>query len=263
MNPTASEQPLPAVSPPAVPPEPVILRDELGRTYEFPPECIPNVDDLVLEDRKAVENIFVERQYRLLTEPLYSSWRPSPAGRSFLAVANVGLFFQMKEPALVPDAMLSLDVKAGDPSRRENLSYLLWVMGKPPDVVIEIVSDRRGGEETHKLRSYARLGIPYYVIFDYQDLLGGGVLRAFGLREGNYQPVAANWLPAVGLGLMLWPGTYQDLQGTWLRWGDESGQPIPTGQERAEQERQRAEQEHQRAERFLQQLRDAGIEPSA
>jgi Uma2 family endonuclease len=234
------------------------------------PEVIPNLDELVIEDGKPVESIFAEKQQRLLTEPLYASWPGPGEGRTFLALANVGLFYASKQPPLVPDAMLSLDVRLGDDlSRRENRSYFTWLLGKVPDVVVEIVSDRRGGEATHKLRDYARIGVPYYVIFDPEEHLEEGVVRAFGLVRRTYEPVALNWMADVGLGLTLWQGTYAGMEAQWLRWCDQRGQVIPTGQERAEQERQRAEQEHQRVEQERQrrerleaQLRALGIDPS-
>jgi len=61
----------------------------------------------------------------------------------------------------------------------------------------------------------------------------------------------------------------------WLRWWDEQGNLLLTGEEQAElerqekelaqqqaeQERQRAEQERQRAEQLAAQLRALGIEP--
>jgi Uma2 family endonuclease len=42
-------------------------------------------------------------------------------------------------------------------------SYFLWLYGKPPDIVVEIVSNRESGELDHKLGSYARMGVPYYI----------------------------------------------------------------------------------------------------
>jgi Uma2 family endonuclease len=244
--------------------------------YPIPPETIPNIDDLVIEDDEPVESFFVEKQYRLLTDPLYASWKPE--GHTFLAVSNVGLFYADKIPPLVPDVMLSLDVPVGrDVRRKENNSYFTWIIGKPPDVVIELVSDRSGGEEDFKLEEYAKIGVRYYVIFDPDDLLRGGVLRAFNLVRGIYRPLKASWLPRVGLGLKLWQGEFQGMSESWLRWSDREGVLIPTGEERAEQERQRAKQERQRAkqerqrakqerqraERLAAQLRALGIEPES
>jgi hypothetical protein len=268
MNPTATE--------PTTPRQDESLAPEIqpGRAGDAPqwvlaPEDLPNIDDLVIEDGKPVDSIFMEKQQRLLTEPLYCSWPGPEDGRPFLALANVGLFSVVGEPPLVPDVMLSLDVKAGDQARKENRSYILWVIGKPPDAVIEVVSDRRGGEAVHKMRDYARVRVLYYVIFDPRELLGGGVLRVFRLRDGTYEPMAPGWFNGVGLGLTLWQGAYEGLEANWLRWCDRQGQLIPTGRERAEQETQRAEQETQRAEQEKQRadrleakLRALGIDPS-
>jgi len=73
--------------------------------------------------------------------------------------------------------------------------------------------------------------------------------------------ISAKELPGVGLGLTLWQGEYEGVEALWLRWCDLEGRVIPTGAERAEQERQRAEQERQRAERLAAQLRALGVEP--
>src|SRR5262249_678015 len=148
-----------------------------------------------------------EKHMRLLTEPLYSSWPGPGDDRPFVALANVGLFHTWKRPPLVPDVLLSLDVlQPSDLSQKENLSYFVWLRGKVPDVVCEIVSYREGGEDTDKLVDYARLRIPYYVIFDPDDELGGGILRAFELSGRTYKPISITpriWLPEVGLGLTL------------------------------------------------------------
>ena len=230
--------------------------------FELDPEVIPNVEDFVIEDGKPVESIFAEKQYRLLTEPLYSSW--TEAGGPFLALSDVGLFYAVHKPPLVPDVMLSLHVPVDtDLSRRENRSYFLWIVGKPPDVVIEFVSDRRGGEEDYKMEEYAAIGVRYYVIFDPENRLRNGVLRVFNLGDEKYGPIEASWLPRVGLGLRLWESAFEGKAACWLRWCDRDGVFIPTGHERAEQERQRAEQERQRAERLAAQLRDLGIEPGS
>jgi Uma2 family endonuclease len=219
------------------------------------PDDIPNVEELVIEDGKPVDNVFVEKQYRLLTEPLYSSWTP-PNG-PFWALANVGLFYQDGQPCLAPDVMLSLGVPASrDLSLKVNRSYFMWIVGKPPDVVIEVVSDRRGGEDTDKMETYQRIGVTYYVIFDPLNRLKNGLLRGFVLSAGKYLPMETLWLENVGLGMTLWEGEFEGQLARWLRWCDRDGVVIPTGQERAEQEKQRAE-------RLAAQLRALGVEPGA
>jgi Uma2 family endonuclease len=235
---------------------------EPAETGVLAAECMPNIDALVTEDDTPVDNLFSAKQQRLLVEPLYSSWAGPGDDRPFLADANVGVFYSVRRPPLVPDAFLSLDVQAPeDLWTRSNRSYFVWEYGKPPDVAIEVVSNQKGAEAEGKLRDYARIGVAYYVIFDPINQLQAGLLRVYRLHEGIYHQTAEGWLPMVGLGLILWQGVYEGLLQTWLRWCDRDGVVIPTGAERAEQEHQRAEQEHQRAERLVAQLRALGIAP--
>jgi hypothetical protein len=248
------------------------------------PDRVLTIEDLVISDDEPVDNIFVEKQQRLLTETLYTSWRGPGKGQTFLAMSNVGLFPELKQTPIVPDVMLAVGVPVGrDPSRKENNSYFVWIMGKPPDVVLEIVSDRRGGEEGHKMARYGRIGVPYYVIFDPEEWLGGGVLRSFERQDdGTYQPLAAHWYPTVKLGMKLWEGEYEDLPARWLRWCDARGRLLRTGAElagaakrqvgaarrRAQEERRRCEEERRlreeasrRLARMEAQMRALGIEP--
>jgi Uma2 family endonuclease len=250
----------------------------------LPVEIYPNVDHLVTEDDTPVDNLFSEKQQRLLTEPLHSSWQGPENGNPFVAMSNVGLFNEARPTALVPDMMLSVEVKLPtDVHAKNHRSYFVWVYGKFPDVVIEVVSNREGGEDTEKFAAYARIGIRFYVILDPDRLLGPDLLRAFRLDGMRFrrmeEPVS---FPDIGLGLRIWQGRYEDLDDTWLRWVDAQGVPIPTGREgmeaerqradaereradaerqRADAERQRADEEQQRADRLAEQLRQLGVEP--
>ncbi len=217
----------------------------------LPPELRPNVDRLVTEDSAPEDNVFSEKQQRLLTEPLHSSWTGGAERRSFVVMSNVGLFYAVHEPPFVPDAMLSLDVRLpADVRPKPHRSYFIWEYGKAPDVVIEVVSNREGGEGSEKLSGYARIGIPYYVIFDPEKLLGAEVLRAYRLEGRRFRTMDEPVLfPDLQLGLRLWQGRYEDLEAVWLRWADAEGRLIPTGSERAE--------------RLAEQLRRLGAEPEA
>jgi hypothetical protein len=180
----------------------------------------------------------------------------------FLASANVGLFYAVRQPPIVPDVFLSLGVEAPKDWWDTQRSYFFWEFGKAPDVAIEIVSNLEGEETGSKLEIYARIGIPYYVIWDPQNLLKRGWLQVFRLADKAYQPLDKAWFPAVGLGVAIWHGNHEGAEADWLRWSDEHGQLGPTGAEKADKERQRAEMERQRAERLAGQLRAAGIEPA-
>ena len=206
----------------------------------LPRECLPNIENLVTEDGAPVDRIFTEKQYRLLTSCLYSGWTPSE-GRPYLVLVNVGWFFKQNEPPLVPDCLLSLDVACPENLHaKEGHSYFQWLMGKPPEVVIEIVSDKRGGEDTKKMKEYAHLKVSYYIIFDPEEILADNVLRVFELRKGKYEAMKSSYMEEVGLGLKLWKGPFEGHKDTWLRWCDGDGKILLTAEERAEKAERRA-----------------------
>ena len=240
-------------------------------TLEYSEIPWPDISHIITDDGAPVDNLLTERNMRLLTDALYTSWKGPGDNRPFLTYANVGLFFSVSEPPLVPDVLLSLDVAAprefiGKDKYRQ--SYFVWYFGKPPDVVIEIVSNKVGREEGFKRRKYAQLGIAYYIVFDPDHHLNREILRVYELRGRQYEQLEHPWLSAIGLGLTLWPADYQGSNATWLRWVDADNKLLLTGAELAEQERTRAEQERTRAdvehslvEKLMAQLRMAGIEP--
>ncbi|MCS6805508.1 MAG: Uma2 family endonuclease [Acidobacteriota bacterium] len=212
-------------------------------------EFMPDIRHIITEDDTPVDNFASEKQQRLLTEPLYSSWAGPGQGRSFLVAANVGIFYTPRAAAIVPDVFLSLDVEvAPDWWQKEHRSYFLWEFGKPPEVVIEIVSNREGGEADEKKQKYARIKVGYYVIYDPLQQVMPEPLTIYQLRGHTYVLQAEPRFPDLKLGLTLWEGEYEGRQDVWLRWTDEQGRIILTGKERAEAERERAEAERERAE---------------
>jgi Uma2 family endonuclease len=197
-------------------------------------------DSLVTEDHKPVDRIFLEKLYRLLAEALYASWPGPGEGRSFLVLVNVGWFYQHKAPAVVPACLLSLDVTCPPNLQvKEGHSYYQWDMGKQLDVIIEFTSDKTGGEDSYKKDLYARLGVPYYAVFDPKHLLSPDTLRTYELADGQYRRTNPGPWPSVGLGLRLWQGRFKGVEDVWLRWCDAKGEIIPTGEERARQAEER------------------------
>ncbi len=226
-------------------------------------------EQVVTEDDQPVDNLFSSKQQRLLARALYSSWEP-PAGkrqapgqkRSFLADSDIGVFYAMGEPPLAPDFFLSLDVQPRtDWYEKKNRSYFVWEFGKAPEVVLEIVSNREGGELDRKLDEYAQMGALYYVVYDPQRKLKGEILRVFALRDGEYQELERPYLPRVGLGLRFWDGVFEDKEDTWLRWCDAQGNIIPTGEERADREAVARRQAEERAAQLAAKLRELGVDP--
>jgi hypothetical protein len=209
-------------------------------------------------------------------------------------MTNVGLFYAVKKPPFVPDLLVSLGVELPkDPFPKENRSYFIWEYGKAPDAVIEVVSNKDGGEDSIKLKGYAQIGIPYYIIFDPDRHLDSRILRVYRLNGRTYelQADSATHLDLLGIGVSLWTGNYEGLEETWLRWTKTDGTLLPTGAEntekaialakhaeqlakhaeqRAELAEQRADSTEQRADsaeqqnaRLLAQLRKLGIEPES
>jgi hypothetical protein len=261
------------------------------------PENWPNFDSLVTEDDEPVDNIFSEKQQRLLTRSLYSSRQRLGQDKPFLTLANVGIFYAPNKPAIVPDVLVSLDVKMPhDLWGKSNRCYFVSKYGKPPEVAIEIVSNLKGQETGTKFKDYAAAKVRYYVIFDPENQLKKGVLRIYELHNKNYVEKTDNWLSGIDLGLTLWEGHFEDKHGIWLRWRDSDNNLILIGaensekerlakeqaqkqveqerlakeqerlareqaQKQVEQERLAREQAQQHAERFANQLRAMGIDP--
>ncbi len=255
---------------------------------ETPFDLTTAVRNLITEDDEPVDNLLSEKQQRLLVDALYESWAPPPseaegedlepsvvaAARPFWASANVGIFRSVYLPAIVPDVFISLDVTTPlDFRQSEQRSYFMWEHGKGPEVVVEIVSNRKGNELGSKLKDYSKLGVMYYVVFDplgeLHAELGGDVLRVYDVGFGNrYRRRNDFQLPEVGLSLTLWEGQFEGSANAWLRWCDADGKLLPTGHERAaqaevraDQAEDRAVQAEDRAAKLAAKLRDLGIDP--
>jgi Uma2 family endonuclease len=229
---------------------------DVAETYVPQEEPLaPDLSHLITEDDEPVDNRYSERQYSLLRSPLFESW---DEGKPFEALTDVGLFYRPSNDAvIVPDFLLSLGVEPGPVSeKKEDRSYFVWLYGKPPNLVVEIVSNRVGGELSRKMEIYESIGVSYYAVHDPFRHLGQRELRLFELTGGRFVELAdPTKMPEIGLGFTFWEGSYLDVEARWLRFVDRKGRLIPTGLERAtleagrsEKEKERAEQEKARAE---------------
>jgi Uma2 family endonuclease len=250
-----------------------MVQEALSSDYIAP---APDISQIVIEDDTPVDNFRSEKQQRLLAEVLYTSWLTPTGSQTFIAAANVGVFYGIGLPPLVPDVFLSLDVTMpSDWQQKKNRTYFVWEFGKAPDVVIEIVSNREGNELGSKLSDYARMAVGYYIVFDPLELLGNQILRTYQLAVRHYVEMESFWMEEVGLGVTLWEGVFEGKEDVWLRWCDKEGNVLPTGaerakeaelrarnaQQRAENAEQRAESAEQRAEQLAARLRALGIDP--
>jgi hypothetical protein len=169
-------------------------------------------------------------------------------------------------------------------------SYVLWKEFVAPLIAIEFVSGNGSEErdttppsESEKAGKFwvyeQAIRIPFYVIFDaWRDNL-----EVYHLVDGRYakmQPNDRGHYPILPMGVEV--GLQQEGTTTWLRWWDESGNLLLTGDERAVQaevianqqtaiaaqaniaQRQAeaiAEQERQQKEKLATYLRSMGINP--
>ena len=129
----------------------MITGEPTANTYVWDEEEVPrpDVSNLITEDDTPVDNLFSEKQMRLLTESIHTSWHPD---FPFVAMANVGVYVALNRPAIVPDVLVTTEVEPmQDSMKKDHRCYFTWMYGgKVPDVVIEIVSNKKGGELTSK-----------------------------------------------------------------------------------------------------------------
>ena len=196
-----------------------------------PPEALPDLDKIVVQDDTPVDSLYAEKLMRLLVASFHCSYPALYPGRQFLAMANVGLFHTKDKPPVVPDVMVSLDIEVPTDVRvKEHRSYFAWIFGKMPDATVEIVSNTEGHELDLKFELYEHLGIPYYAVWDPEHYLGSASLRCFSLRDRKYQE-NGQWMPGIGVGVKEWHGEYEGSTDTWLRWCDQQGNLLLTPEE--------------------------------
>lgn len=216
----------------------------------------PDIRHLVTEDDTPVDNPFHERQQQLMSECIHTSFQPT---KPFVCFTNVGLYPSPYVEALVPDMMLSLDVSLPeDIWEKGNRAYLVWRYGKPPDLVVEIVSNRKGGEDDKKLARYEAMRVPYYAIYEPKSKRSRKrPLRLFEMRGGQYVELLDPMQPLgqLGLKLILWEGIFRQIKGTYLRFTDlqdrlllTAGEQLALELENVEQARATAEQAETKAE---------------
>jgi Uma2 family endonuclease len=147
--------------------------------------------------------------------------------------------------------------------KKERLSWVVWEEGKPPDVVIELLSESTAAQDKNekKLIYQNLLRVPEYFWY---DPFNPNDWAGFYLSRGVYQPISPNAehqlvSQSLGLALVRWQGNYRGVETTWLRWATLEGELLPTGQETVELERQKAHEAEERANQAESQLRQVAI----
>lgn len=196
------------------------------------------------------------QQMNLLIESLARYLGPRP---DVYVGGNMGFYFssrQLKQNEQWPlDVFVALDVIPD----RVRKAWVVWEEdGRRPDVIIDLGADAaESRDRDREARTYASVGVGHYYRFNPHVLQ----LEGFELRDRTYQPMtpAADGslpCPPLRLRLAVRPGTFQRETGNWLRWLDEAGAELPSGEELADETTLRAE-------RLAARLRAAGLDPDA
>lgn len=206
----------------------------------------PTEDELPYSDGKPLESERHALQADLLFETLRIAW----ADRKDVYVGkNQFLYFSEvqaeNEDFLGPDLFVALGV-----APRERKVWAVWLEGKGPDVVIELLSYSTAfRDKVVKKEIYRdKVRVPEY--FWYHPFTGERA--GFSLRDGAYVPIdpdAEGRLTCSQLGLLLvdWDGSFRGVPARWLRWSTMDGTLLLTGEELAARAAERAEQERERA----------------
>ena len=151
-----------------------------------------------------------------------------------------------------PDILVAFGVE-----RRRRHSYRTWEEGKAPDFVLEVLSPSTWKRDLDKRKTYARLGVKEYFVFDPTGDFIQPVLQGYRLDCGRYRPMPGLGPLAVRsrvLGLDLWVDEGQDLRmrdaatGEDLWSAEESEACRRKAEGRAERAEARAEKAETRAE---------------
>ncbi len=253
-----------------------------------PKEVLPTMYDLPSEEVEdpGLPDEFHIFQPQLLRETFIP---PTYPPESVFVASDLNLYYDSRNPLWYkrPDWFAVVGVSRLYEAREMRLSYVVWQEGVTPFVMVELLSPGTEKEDLGqtlrdavkpptKWEVYERiLRIPYYIVFSRYT----NELRIFELKGAQYQELTLSeerfWFSELELGLGLWQGSYQGVDGLWMRWYDATHNYLPTLMElavqsdhRAEVEsqqrqlaQQRAEQEHQRAERLAARLRELNINP--
>ena len=220
-----------------------------------PLQYLPSAEELPDSDDTPVDN-----ELQILVPTLLRgilAWLWSERQDWFFGV-NMGVYYEPKEPAIVPDGFLSLGVERRK-TERGRLSYVLWEEKDiVPQLVLEIVSRTYGQEYQAKLLKYAQLGVMYYVVYnpDYWVRDKHEPFEVYRLASGKYvrQQGDCVWLPEIGLGIGRGRGSFEGWNREWLYWYDRDGNRFLSPDERIQQAQRLRED-------LIARLRARGIDP--
>jgi Uma2 family endonuclease len=213
------------------------------------PVLPPGEDELPSEDGVPMETEQHFKQMTLLIDALETEWRDRD---DFYVGGNMFLYFSetqvKKNDFRGPDVFVVLDT-----IRRVRKSWVVWQEERGPDVIIELLSPTTEKvDRGEKMRVYAKaLHVPEYYLYDPDThVFEGYTLDLGSLSYVRMEPEPSGDLVSRRLGLRLGvrPGRYLGVKRPWLRWLDDDGNVLRTGEEHAlvAEGQARAAEEHAR-----------------
>ncbi|MCG5056498.1 MAG: Uma2 family endonuclease [Limnoraphis sp. WC205] len=250
--------------------------------------AFPDHTQLPESDGTFVKNFQEHPQSILLTDSIKPVLERRHPDGQYCIGQDSGIYWRMTDPPergaeapdwfYVPNVPPTLD---GEFRR----SYVLWQELVPPLIVLEFVSgdgrEERDKTPLYRLNSshqkpgkfwvYEQVIRPaFYGIYEVKK----ASVEVYHLFEDHYELLTPNErghyaIAPLEVELGIWEGQYQNSTVPWLRWWDNQGNLLLTGDERAELAENlaelaenRAEIAENRAEQLAAQLRAAGIEPN-
>jgi Uma2 family endonuclease len=224
----------------------------LARVPDVPAQP-PDHTQLPETDGSIVQNFQEHPQAMLLTDSITPTLRRVHPDGQYAIGQDSGIYWRWTDPPL--DGCKAPDwyyIPGVSPMLHGGFrrSYVLWQEGIAPRLLIEFVSGD-GSEERDPTPHQGKFWVyeqgiraPYYAIYEVDP----GRVEVHHLVNGRYELLAANErghypIAPLGLELGIWQGTYQNMDLPWLRWWDDHGNLLLTGDERTEQAQRATEQE--------------------
>jgi Uma2 family endonuclease len=232
---------------------------------------LPDHTQLPETDGSIVQNYQEHPQAMLLTDTIRPVLDRLYSDGQYAIGQDSGIYWRLTDPVLAgckaPDWFLIPDVPPHLDGRVRR-SYVLWQELVRPVLLIEFVSGD-GSEERDttpwagKFWVYERsIQADYYAIYEVDP----GRVELYQLVKRRYQRVPPNRhdrvpIEVLGVELGIWQGRYLNLELPWLRFWDERGMLLPTGEERVETYSEQLAEERRKADRYAERLRELGIDP--